>query len=80
MIPARGAKLIEDARFVRTTGSLIAAVDADQRLAFGGQTHVWGWVTTNVSQRIVRHLVHHPVRVTFNLSQLARMAPEPFSL
>ena len=29
------------------------------------------WVTTNVSQRIVRHLVQLPAPVTFNLSQLA---------
>src|SRR6476469_7447496 len=29
------------------------------------------WVTTNVSQRISRPLVHLPVPVTFNLSQLA---------
>src|SRR5690242_3549689 len=28
------------------------------------------WVTTNVSQRISRLLVHLPVPVTFNLSQL----------
>ena len=27
-------------------------------------------VTTNVSQRIGRPLVHHPAPVTFNLSQL----------
>ena len=40
MIPAGGAKLIEDALLVRTTGALIATVNAGQRLAFGGQTHV----------------------------------------
>ena len=40
MITAGGAKLIEDARLVRTTGALIAAVDAGEGLAFGRQTHV----------------------------------------
>ena len=40
MIPARDAKLVEDARLVRPTGALIAAVNAGQGLAFGGQTHV----------------------------------------
>ena len=39
-ITAGGSKLIEDARFVRTTGALIAAVNVGQILAFGGQTHV----------------------------------------
>jgi hypothetical protein len=42
MIPAGGAKLIEDARLVRPTGALIAAVNAGQGLAFGRQTHVRG--------------------------------------
>ena len=42
MIPAGGAKLIEDARLVRPTGALVAAVDLGERLAFGGQTHVRG--------------------------------------
>jgi len=42
MIPASSAKLIQDARLVRTTGALIAAVDAGQGLAFGGQTHTRG--------------------------------------
>jgi len=32
------------------------------------------WVTTNVSQRIVRRPVHRPAPVTFNLSQLAPAA------
>lgn len=36
MITARGAKLIEDEPPVRTTGALIAAVNAGQGLAFGG--------------------------------------------
>ena len=35
MITARGAKLIQDEPLVRTTGALIAAVNADQGLAFG---------------------------------------------
>ena len=35
MIPARGAKLIEDEPLVRTTGALVAAVNAGQRLPFG---------------------------------------------
>ena len=30
MMPTGGAKLVEDARLVRTTGTLIAAVDAGQ--------------------------------------------------
>jgi hypothetical protein len=42
MITAGGAKLIEDARLVRTTGPLIAAVNLGKGLAFGGQTHVRG--------------------------------------
>ena len=42
MITAGGAKLVEDARLVRPTGALIAAVDAGQGLAFGRQTHVRG--------------------------------------
>jgi hypothetical protein len=46
MIPTRGAKLIENARFVRTTGALIAAVNADQRLAF-----VVGIKMLNLSKR-----------------------------
>ncbi len=40
MVTAGGAKLLEDARLVRTTGPLVAAVDASQGLAFGRQTHV----------------------------------------
>jgi len=36
---AGGGKLVEDARLVATTGALIAAVNAGQGLAFGGQTH-----------------------------------------
>ena len=40
MIPAHGAKLIKDARLVRTTGALVAAVNTGQRLAFGRQTQV----------------------------------------
>jgi hypothetical protein len=40
MIPARGAKLVEDARLVRPTGALVAAVNAGQGRAFGGQTQV----------------------------------------
>jgi hypothetical protein len=39
MIAAGGAKLIEDARLVRSTGAAVAAVNAGQSLAFGGQTH-----------------------------------------
>ena len=35
MITAGGAKLIEDARLVRPTGTLIAAVNAGQGLPFG---------------------------------------------
>ena len=42
MLPAGGAKLVEDARLVRPTGALIAAVDLGEGLAFGGQTHVRG--------------------------------------
>ena len=40
MITARGAKLIEEARLVRTTGARIAAGDAGQGLAFGRPTQV----------------------------------------
>lgn len=40
MITAQGAKLIKDQLLVRTTGAPIAAADAGQRLAFGGQTQV----------------------------------------
>jgi hypothetical protein len=40
MITAGGAKLVEDALLVRPTGTLIAAVDAGEGLAFGGQIHV----------------------------------------
>jgi hypothetical protein len=36
MITAGGAKLIEEARLVRTTDTAVAAVDAGQGLAFGG--------------------------------------------
>ncbi len=36
MITAGGAKFIQDERLMRTTGSLITAVNAGQRLAFGG--------------------------------------------
>ena len=42
MITAGGAKLIKDARLVRPTGTLIAAVNPGQGLAFGQQTHVRG--------------------------------------
>jgi len=35
MIPAQGAKRRQDARLVRRTGPLAAAVDARQTLAFG---------------------------------------------
>jgi len=42
MITSGGAKLVENARLVRPTGALIAAVNAGQGLAFGGQTHVRG--------------------------------------
>lgn len=42
MIAAGGAKLIEDARLVRPTGAAVAAVNAGQGLAFGGQTYVRG--------------------------------------
>src|SRR5580765_2624599 len=38
------------------------------------------WVTTNVSQRISRPLVHLPVPVTFNLSQLAIASTSLFNL
>ena len=40
MITAGGAKLVEDARLMETTGPLVAPVDAGERLAFGRQTHV----------------------------------------
>lgn len=42
MITAGRAKLIKDARPMRTTGALMAAVRAGQGLAFGRQTHVRG--------------------------------------
>jgi hypothetical protein len=42
MITAGGAKLIEDARLMRPTGALIAAVDLREGLALGGQTPVRG--------------------------------------
>ena len=35
MIPAQGSKLRQDARLVRTTGALVAAVNTGQTLAFG---------------------------------------------
>src|SRR5437667_8413471 len=43
MITASGAKLVEDALFVRTTSTLITAVNAGQGLAFGRQTHLRGF-------------------------------------
>src|SRR5260221_4855408 len=45
---------------MRTRDSRLA-----NKLMFGA------WVTTNMSQRIGRPLVHLPVPVTFNMSQLA---------
>jgi hypothetical protein len=36
MIPAGGAKLPQDARLVRPTGSLMATVNASQTLALAG--------------------------------------------
>jgi len=36
MITASGAKLIENALLVETTGPAVATVDAGERLAFGG--------------------------------------------
>src|SRR5437016_12946949 len=41
---------------------------SDSRLA--DELIFGAWVTTNVSQRISRPLVHLPVPVTFNMSQL----------
>ena len=40
VITAGGAKLVEDARLVRPTGALIAAVAAGEGLTFGGEAHV----------------------------------------
>ena len=40
MVATVGAKLIEDAAFVETTATLIAAVDWEQTRPFAGQTRV----------------------------------------